>query len=155
MLLQNATAALVKSGTTTLEAGIARTPIVVAYRMAPMSWQLAKRVVKVPHIALANLIAGQRVAPEFVQDEATPEALADALLPLLDVDSPERKRMVDGLSEIRGKLGGPGASLRVAEIAAELLSERPKRKVGKGRGKTRDAGDTGRARPGGQGGEGG
>ncbi|HYJ79284.1 MAG TPA: lipid-A-disaccharide synthase, partial [Longimicrobiaceae bacterium] len=54
-LLQHATAALVKSGTTTLEAGIAGTPIVVVYRMAPLSYSLAKRVVKVPHIALANL----------------------------------------------------------------------------------------------------
>jgi len=121
MLLQYATAALVKSGTTTLEAGIAATPIVVAYRMAPLSYALARRVVKVPHIALANLIAERRVAPEFVQDAATPEALADALLPLLDADSAERREMIEGLSHIRGKLGGPGASARVAEIAGELL----------------------------------
>jgi lipid-A-disaccharide synthase len=121
MLLQNATAALVKSGTTTLEAGIAATPMVVVYRMAPLSYALARRVVKVPHIALANLIAERRVAPEFVQDAATPRALADALLPLLDGESPERREMVEGLSAIRGKLGGPGASARVAQIAAELL----------------------------------
>jgi lipid-A-disaccharide synthase len=124
MLLQYATAALVKSGTTTLEAGIAATPIVVVYRMAPLSYALARRVVKVPHIALANLIAERRVAPEFVQDAATPQALADALLPLLDEGSPERNEMVEGLSLIRGKLGGPGASARVAEIAAELLERR-------------------------------
>lgn len=121
MLLQYATAALVKSGTTTLEAGIAATPMVVAYRMAPVSYALARRVVKVPHIALANLIAERRVAPEFVQDAATPDALADALLPLLDAASAERAAMVQGLSLIRGKLGGPGASARVAEIAGELL----------------------------------
>ncbi|HEX6751054.1 MAG TPA: lipid-A-disaccharide synthase [Longimicrobium sp.] len=126
MLLQYATAALVKSGTTTLEAGIAATPMVVVYRMAPLSYMLARRVVKVPHIALANLIAERRVAPEFVQDAATPPALAGALLPLLDCDSPERREMVEGLSAIRGKLGGPGASARVAEIAGELLS-RPER----------------------------
>jgi lipid-A-disaccharide synthase len=127
MLLQYATAALVKSGTTTLEAGIAATPIVVVYRMAPLSYALARRVVKVPHIALANLIAERRVAPEFVQDAATPQALADALLPLLDEGSPERTEMVEGLSLIRGKLGGPGASARVAEIGAELLESRGKR----------------------------
>ncbi|HYH80556.1 MAG TPA: hypothetical protein VEX86_12190, partial [Longimicrobium sp.] len=121
MLLQYATAALVKSGTTTLEAGIAGTPMAVVYRMAPLSYALARRVVKVPHIALANLIAEKRVAPEFVQDAATPQALADALLPLLDVDSPERREMIEGLSAIRGRLGGPGASARVAEIAGELL----------------------------------
>jgi lipid-A-disaccharide synthase len=84
--------------------------------------------VRVPHIALANLIAERRVAPEFVQDAATPEALAAALLPLLDERSPERAAMVRGLSAIRGKLGGPGASARVAEIAGELL--RPRRDSG-------------------------
>ena len=122
MLLQYATAALVKSGTTTLEAGIAGTPMVVVYRMAPLSYALARRVVKVPHIALANLIAEKRVVPEFVQDAATPQALADALLPLLDEQSPERREMIEGLSAIRGRLGGPGASARVAEIAGELLA---------------------------------
>ena len=95
--------------------------MVVAYRMAPLSFALARRVVKVPHIALANLIAERRVAPEFVQDAATPEALAEALLPLLDEGSAQREEMVLGLSAIRGKLGGPGASARVAEIAGELL----------------------------------
>ncbi|HET7231810.1 MAG TPA: lipid-A-disaccharide synthase [Longimicrobium sp.] len=121
MLLQYATAALVKSGTTTLEAGIAGTPMVVVYRMNALSYSLARRVVKVPHIALANLIAERRVAPEFVQDAATPQALADALLPLLDEQSPERRAMIEGLSQIQGRLGGPGASARVAEIAGELL----------------------------------
>ena len=123
MLLQYATAALVKSGTTTLEAGIAGTPMAVVYRMAPLSYALARRVVKVPHIALANLIAERRVAPEFVQDAATPQALADTLLPLLDEGSPERREMVEGLRSIRGRLGGPGASARVAELAAGLLKD--------------------------------
>ena len=124
-LLQYATAALVKSGTTTLEAGIAATPMVVVYRMNPASYAVARRLVKVPHIALANLIADQRVAPEYVQDAATPDALSAALLPLLDERSPERVVMVEGLRRIQGKLGGAGASRRVAEIAAELLGAHP------------------------------
>lgn len=120
-LLHHATAAIAKSGTTTLEAALALTPLVVAYRMNALSWQAAKRLVKVPHIALANLIAEGRVAPEFVQDAATPEALADAVLPLLDHASPERARMVDGFRGVRERLGGAGASERVAALAAELL----------------------------------
>ncbi|HEU4884965.1 MAG TPA: lipid-A-disaccharide synthase [Longimicrobium sp.] len=123
-LLQYATAAIAKSGTTTLEAGLALTPLVVAYRMNEASYALARRVVKVPHIALANLIAEERVAPEFVQDAATPEALADAVLPLLDAESPERARMVSGFAKVRERLGGPGASRRVAELAGELLAKR-------------------------------
>ncbi len=120
-VLPYATAAIAKSGTTTLEAALAPTPLVVAYRMNALSWQMAKRLVKVPHIALANLIAEARVAPEFVQDAATPEALAGAVLPLLDEASPERASMVEGLGRVRARLGGAGASARVAALAAELL----------------------------------
>jgi lipid-A-disaccharide synthase len=120
-LLRHATAALVKSGTTTLEAALARTPFVVAYRMNPASYALAKRLVKVPHIALANLVANERVVPELVQDAASPEALRDELLPLLTAGSPARERMVTGLERVRSSLGRGGAAARVADIAAELL----------------------------------
>jgi lipid-A-disaccharide synthase len=123
-LMRYATAALAKSGTTTLEAALAGTPLVVAYRMNRLSYALARRVVKVPHIALANLIAAERVAPEFVQDAATPAALATALLPLLEAESLERGQMLEGWRRVQARMGGPGASARTAEMAAELLEAR-------------------------------
>jgi lipid-A-disaccharide synthase len=111
----------VKSGTTTLEAALAGTPFVVAYRMNPGSYLLARRLVKVPHIALANLVANERVVPELVQDEASPEALSEELLPLLKTGDPARERMIAGLKRVRSALGRGGAATRVADIAAELL----------------------------------
>ncbi len=120
-LLAYATAALVKSGTTTLEAALAETPFVVAYRVNPISYQIARRVVRVPHIALANLVAGRRLVPEFIQDEATPEALSASLLPLLEIGGTERASMVAGLRGVRKVLGKGGAAKRVANMAADLL----------------------------------
>jgi lipid-A-disaccharide synthase len=122
-LLHHARGGLIKSGTTTLEAALAGMPAVVAYRTHPLTWRIARRVVRVEHVALANLVAGDRVLPELLQSEAEPAALADALLPLLE-DGPERARVLDGLAQVRERLGGPGAADRVAELVEEVLLER-------------------------------
>ncbi len=119
-----ATAGLVKSGTSTLEAALAGLPFAMAYRTHPLTFMLAKRLVRVPHIALANLVAGRQVVPEFVQGELAPEAVADALLPLLDRESPERRDMVEGLGAIRGALGRGGAAKGVVDLVEEVLVER-------------------------------
>lgn len=127
-LLLHADAALVKSGTTTLEAALALTPMVIAYRMHPLTYRLARRLVEVEHIGLVNLVAGERIAPELIQDEATPDALARALLPLLAADSPERRRALEALAGVRDRLraaGGDRAAARVAELAGELLGGAP------------------------------
>jgi lipid-A-disaccharide synthase len=82
-LLRHARAALVKSGTSTLQAALAGTPLVVTYRVHPLTFFMAQRLVEVPHVGLVNLVAGERIAPELLQRDATPERLAAALLPLL------------------------------------------------------------------------
>jgi lipid-A-disaccharide synthase len=123
-LLHHADVALVKSGTTTLEATLAGIPFVVAYRVNPLSYYIARRLVRVPFITLTNLIAEREIVPELVQDKATPDALAAALLPLLNRDSPDRQAMVRNLAEVRAQLGQPGAAERVVELAASLIQSR-------------------------------
>ena len=120
-VLRAADAALCKSGTTTLEAAIAECPLVVAYRTGVLSYLLARAMVKIPHIGLVNVVAGREVAREFVQGALQPEDVAGALAPLLQTASPERSRVLEGLAEVRGRLGTPGAAARVAAMASELV----------------------------------
>jgi lipid-A-disaccharide synthase len=119
-VLRAATAGMCKSGTTTLEAAVAGCPLVVAYRTSALTYAIARRLVRIPNIGLVNVVAGRRVAPEFIQDALTPTAVAAALEPLLDAGSAERTTMLGGLAEVRDKLGRPGAAVRVAQIASEL-----------------------------------
>lgn len=124
-LLHHAAAALVKSGTSTLQAALAGTPLVVTYRMHPLTYFLARRLVRVPHVGLVNLVAGARIAPELIQAEATPTRLAAALLPLLD-EGAARDAAVAGLQRVRDALmpeqPGRTTAERVAELAAELVA---------------------------------
>ncbi len=124
-LLEHARAALVKSGTGTLQAAVAGTPMVVAYRTSPLTYALARRLVRVPWVSLVNLVAGAPVVPELLQDDADPEALAAELDPLVR-DGPRRADMLAGLDRVRAALRGPtgaGPSERVAELAAALLAD--------------------------------
>lgn len=117
-----ATAGLLKSGTNTLEAAVAGLPHVIGYRTSPITYAIAKRVVKIPHIGLVNVVAGREVSPEFVQERFEPGRVADALMPLLDVNAPARAAALNGLADVRGRLGSPGASRRVAEMVLTLVT---------------------------------
>jgi len=121
-VLRAADVALCKSGTTTLEAAVAGCPCAIVYRTSPISFAIARRLVRIPNIGLLNIVAGRQVAPEFVQDAFRPAAVADALDPLFDPASAPRRAMEAGLAEVRARLGRPGASERVAAMAAGMIA---------------------------------
>ena len=124
---------LVASGTATLEAAIIGTPMVIVYRLAFISWLLGRWLIRVPYIGMANLVAGEPIAPELIQFQATPERIADEARRLLE--SPERRRwMQQRLREVRDRLGPPGAAARAAEAILEVLQVNAKAvaPVGKG-----------------------
>lgn len=108
------------SGTVTLEAAILGTPLVVVYKVNPLTYWFGKRLVKVNHIALVNIIAGETVAPELIQHEVTPELIARESMKILNDE--KRKMWIKGrLKAVRQELGTPGASDKAAAIALELM----------------------------------
>ena len=123
-LLRYADAALIASGTATLEAAIERTPHVVGYRTSALTSAIARRMMKVEHVGLPNLVAGRQVVPEYLQEELRPGVVAPVLRVLLERDSEARTRQVKDLGDVVSKLGTPGAAERVAELADELLQGR-------------------------------
>jgi len=129
--LHHARASIVASGTATVEAALIGNPFVVVYRVSPLTYAIAKRVVTVPHVAMVNLIAQKRLIPELIQDEFTASNVVRELMPLLP-DGPPRQSMMKELAELRGLLqsGVRGTSThpapsvaRVAEVTLELLEK--------------------------------
>lgn len=116
-----ATACAVASGTATLETALFGTPLVVIYRTGRLNWELGRRLVKLRRIGLPNIVAGEDVAPELLQDDFTPENLAAVLAPWLD-DPACRAAQKETLARVRAKLGGPGASERAADWLWEMVA---------------------------------
>ncbi len=127
--LLHARASVVASGTATVEAALIGNPFVVVYRVSPITYAIARRVVRVPHVAMANLIAGKRVVPELIQGDFTASNIVMQLQPLLP-DGPRRQSMMQELAAIRrllysqatgGQKADGGAIGRVAEVALDLI----------------------------------
>lgn len=113
-------AAVVASGTATLEAGLMLRPLVVVYRVSFLTYLVGRLMLKVAHVALVNLLAGRRLVPELLQHEMTPERIAGEVRRVWVPGTP-RDEVVQGLVEVRGRLGGGGAAHRAAEAVMELL----------------------------------
>jgi len=126
--LFHARVSIVASGTATVEAALIGNPFVVVYRVSPLTYAIAKRVVSVPHVAMANLIAGKRMVPELIQDDFTAANIIQHLEPLLP-DGPPRQSMMMELQQMREQLSSRpagsgeagGAIDRVAAITLEVL----------------------------------
>ena len=113
-------AALVKSGTATLEAGLMLRPLVVVYKFSWLSYLVARLLVRLTWFSLVNLLVGRAVVPELLQAEASPERMAAELEAVL-VEGPARQAQLAGLREVKASLGEPGAPERVAREVAEVL----------------------------------
>jgi lipid-A-disaccharide synthase len=115
--------AVVASGTATVEAALAGTPTVIVYRVSPLTFAVGRRLIRVEHVGMANLLAGARMFPELIQENFTPARLAQEVLGL--IQDPGRLAAVSrGLATVVRGLGGPGASRRTAQVAMALMGPR-------------------------------
>jgi len=118
--LAAADCAIVASGTATIEAALLGTPMVVIYRVSPISAFILRRMIRTPFFGMVNLIAGKYVVRELIQEDFTPEAVESEVRRLLDA-SFARDEMKANLAEVRAKLGPGGAIERAADIFAQML----------------------------------
>ena len=112
--------ALIASGTATLEAGLIGTPMVIVYRVSALTAWLARRLLRVPHIGLINIVAGRQVVPELLQEAVTPRAMADCALSFLQ-DPARAVRSRDELTALRATMGEGGSSRRAAASVGTVL----------------------------------
>ena len=121
-IMEQSQLVIAASGTVTLEAALALTPTVIIYRMSAISYWVAKTVVQVEFVGLANLIGKKEIMPELIQDKANPENIAAKSLEIL-FNPRKLAEIYRDLREVRKLIGGPGASGKTARIALDLLGE--------------------------------
>ena len=121
-LIRACDAVITVSGTVTLEIALVETPMVIIYRLSALTYQVAKRLVKVEHIGLCNIVAGEGVVKELIQDDANPEAIAAEISHILE-DTAYAAAIRTRLATIRQKLGGSGASNNVARLLLTTLDK--------------------------------
>lgn len=121
-MMKYAHACMVASGTATVEVALFGVPMVILYKVNPLTYWMARAVVDIDHIGMVNILAGRGIVPEFIQHQATPEAILPAIRDLIE-DTPVRTHMIHDLEHVRLHLGGSGASQRAAEAVLEIVQE--------------------------------
>jgi len=111
---------IVKSGTSTLEAGAMGVPMVIVYKVSFISWFIGKMVIQLPFLGLVNIVANERIVPELLQDECTGQRVADEVLSVMQ-DPERRANMIFQLRQVRESLGGAGAGGRAALLVRDFL----------------------------------
>ena len=119
-LMQHSHAAVVASGTATVETAWYLTPMVIVYRASWLNYQIGRHLVNVDHIGMVNILAGRRIVPELLQEEMRPDYICEYTLPYFTKEK-EREETIEQLRRVRAMLGGSGASARTAEILDSLV----------------------------------
>lgn len=125
-VMQVCDAIITVSGTVTLEAALMGAPMVIIYRVSPFTYAVGKRLIKVDHIGICNIVAGERVVRELIQDDAEPAWIATEIARIL-TDNDYAQEMRAKLAGIRAKLGSSGASERAARLAEDLIAQKAQR----------------------------
>jgi len=123
-LLYVSSAALIASGSATLEAAIVGTPMIIVYRVSPLSWAIARRLVAIDSIGLVNIVAGKKIVSEYLQNDIDPVKISDELSELV-FNEHKRRELIAELDSVESSLGRPGASKRAAVLALSMLPESP------------------------------